>query len=103
MHPLILERLKEHKEELLFAEVPLLFEAGWDRYFDQNLLVVTNQDILLKRLKDRGMSRSEALARLKKQMRVSEKKKRADKIIYNNGSLQELYDSLEEWLKEIPC
>ena len=103
MHPLILERLKERKDELLFAEVPLLFEAGWDRYFDQNLLVVTDQKILLERLKDRGMSKAEAMRRLKKQMPVSEKKKRANKIIYNNGSLQQLYDSLEEWLKEIRC
>jgi formamidopyrimidine-DNA glycosylase len=103
MHPLILERLNERKEELLFAEVPLLFEAKWDRYFDQNLLVVTDRKILLERLKDRGMSRSEALRRLKKQMPVSEKKKRADKIIYNNGSLQQLHDSLEEWLKEVRC
>ncbi|MBQ6560172.1 MAG: DNA-formamidopyrimidine glycosylase [Erysipelotrichaceae bacterium] len=103
MHPLILERLNEHKEELLFAEVPLLFEARWDRYFDQNLLIVTNQKILLERLKNRSMSKSEALRRLKKQMSVSEKKKRADKIIYNNGSLQELHSSLEEWLQEIRC
>ncbi len=103
MHPLILERLKQRKEEFLFAEVPLLFEAGWNRYFDQNLLVVTNQQVLLERLKKRGMSKAEALRRLKKQMPVLEKKKRADKIIYNNGSLQELHDSLEEWLKEILC
>ena len=83
--------------------MPLLFEAKWDRYFDQNLLVVTSQNILLERLKERGMSRSEALRRLKKQMPVSEKKKRADKIIYNNDSLQELHDSVEEWLNEIRC
>ena len=103
MHPLILQKLWERKDPVIFAEVPLLFEANWDRYFDYDLLVVTDEEILLDRLVKRGLDREEALQRLQNQMPVSEKIKRADKIIYNNGSLKELHEALSKWLNEIIC
>ena len=42
MHPLILERMKKEsgKHDPFFAEVPLLFEVNWDKFFDEILLVV---------------------------------------------------------------
>ncbi len=103
MHPLILKEMDRRKDDPLFAEVPLLFEAGWDRYFDTNLLVVSRQSIALERLKERGVSPADARRRLKSQMSVREKIKRADKIIYNNGSLQDLHVLVDEWLGELPC
>ena len=101
MHPLILERLNERKDNPLFAEVPLLFEVGWDEYFDKNILVVTDMDIIYQRLVEKGMNPSEIENRLKNQMSVEEKIKRADKIIYNNGSLSELYACVDQVLQEI--
>ena len=101
MHPLILNRLQQRKDNPLFAEVPLLFEADWDRYFDHNLLLITDMDIVVKRLEERGLSRKEANDRVNAQMSVEEKIKRADKIIYNNGSLNELYENIDMWLDEI--
>ena len=103
MHPLILKRLFERKDDPLLAEVPLLFEAGWEKYFDTSLLVVTDEDLLIERLILRGLSKEEAAARLKSQMSVAEKIKRADKIIYNNGSLDDLYRLVDDWLEEILC
>ncbi len=101
MHPLILERLNKREEDPLFAEVPLLFEAGWDVYFDHNILVVSDLDILLLRLEERGLNREEAIERLNAQMPVSEKIKRADKIIYNNGSLEDLHQLIDQCLSEL--
>ncbi len=103
MHPLILEKMFERKDDPLFAEVPLLFEANWDIYFDETLLVVTDETLLLERLVLRGLSKEEAIARLKNQMSVAEKIKRADKIIYNNGSLEDLYKLVDDWLEDILC
>lgn len=103
MHPLILKRLQERTDEPLFAEVPLLFEAGWDIHFDLSVLTVTDMDLVIERLLERGLELDEINERLKNQMPISEKIKRADKIIYNNGSLSDLYNSVEELLKEIPC
>ncbi len=103
MHPLILKRLFEREDDPLFAEVPLLFEVDWDVYFDHNLLVVTDYDLLIERLQERGLSAKEAMERLNDQMSVEEKAKRADKIIYNNGSLNDLYQLIDEWLNELKC
>ncbi|MBQ1483423.1 MAG: dephospho-CoA kinase [Erysipelotrichaceae bacterium] len=103
MHPLILKKLFEREDDPLFAEVPLLFEAGWEKYFDTDLLVVTDEQILVERLVLRGLSREEAHERLRNQMSVAEKIKRADKIIYNNGSLNDLYRSVDDWLEEVLC
>ncbi len=103
MHPLILKELKKRKDDPLFAEVPLLFEAGWDVYFDRNLLIVTDEKLLKDRMEERGFSVKQYQERLKTQMPVEEKIKRADKIIYNNGSLNDLYVMIDNWLKEVLC
>ena len=101
MHPLILDELNKRTDDPLFAEVPLLFEADWDIYFDLNVLIVANRDIVVKRLLERGLDKSEINRRIAAQMDVEEKIKRADKIIYNNGSLIELYDAAEGLLQEV--
>ncbi|MBO4920237.1 MAG: dephospho-CoA kinase [Erysipelotrichaceae bacterium] len=103
MHPLILKELKKRKDDPLFAEVPLLFEAGWDVYFDRNLLIVADEKLLKKRMEERGFSVKQYQERLKSQMPADEKIKRADKIIYNNGSLNDLYVMIDNWLKEVLC
>ena len=38
---------------------------------------------------------------MERTMSVEEKIKRADKIIYNNGSLTELYRSVDDLLEEV--
>ena len=101
LHPRILQRLKKRKDNPLFAEVPLLFEVGWDKYFDINLLIVCDEDIAIQRLKYRGISKKEAIRRIKNQMPVDEKIKKASIIIYNNGSLEDLYKKIDSFLKKI--
>lgn len=101
LHPLILKELKEREDDPLFAEVPLLFEAGWDRYFDLKILVVSDDETVCERLRQRGLSEDEIRGRLNAQMPAAEKMKRADKIIYNNDSLSALYRVIDELLEEI--
>jgi len=57
-HPLVKERLedwfrKHEREPLLVAEIPLLYQAGWDDLFDLVIFVNAPQDLLLKRLEER--------------------------------------------------
>lgn len=103
MHPLILEEILNNKSVPLIVEVPLLFECAWDKYFDCNLLLVCDDKLALNRLLDRGIDQVEASRRIKYQMSVEEKIKRADKIIYNNGSLQDMYIELDKFIKDILC
>lgn len=101
LHPIILDELMKRNDDPLFAEVPLLFEVGWDKYFDENLLIICDEDIALQRLENRGIGRKDAYNRIKNQMPVQEKIKKATRIIYNNGSLDELYSAIDSYLKDI--
>ena len=101
LHPLILNELLKKDDDPLFAEVPLLFESNWDIYFDYSILIVCDEDIALQRLENRGICVDEAKSRIFNQMSVQEKIKKASIIIYNNGSLDELYSAIENCLKDI--
>lgn len=101
MHPLILNKLLAIKSDLIFAEVPLLFECGWEKYFDHTILLVSDEKIALERLMARGINNDDSKRRILSQMPVEEKIKKASFIIYNNGSLDDLYSSIDKILKQI--
>ena len=101
MHPLILGRLIARNDDLLFVEVPLLFEANWQGYFDESLLIICDKEIAINRLINRGLSLDDAERRIASQMPVEEKIKKANRIIYNNGSLEELHEEIDKYLKEL--
>lgn len=100
LHPLIIKEMlkRAKKNDIFFAEVPLLFEKDLDEYFDHNLLIVTDNEKVIKRLVKRGLSEKDAKKRLKTQMSVSKKIKRAEEIIYNNSTLRNLYNKVDKWL-----
>ncbi len=102
LHPLILNKMLEYEKiyEPFFAEVPLLFEVNWNKYFDYSLLVVTDRQIALKRLIKRGLSEKESIRRLNNQMDVNKKIERSNFIIYNNFDLASLYEQIDKWLIE---
>ena len=102
MHPLILERMKKEsgKHDPFFAEVPLLFEVNWDKYFDKVLLVVVDEKTALNRLVARGLTIEESEQRIKNQMSIKEKIERSDVIIYNDSSLFSLYEKIDRWLSK---
>jgi len=90
------------KVDILFLDVPLLFEAGFDDLADVTLVVTTSTQKQLERLVNRdGLSESEAKARIEAQMSVAEKAKLADFVIDNNGDLCELAESVEAFLGNI--
>lgn len=101
LHPIILNELLAINNELVFAEVPLLYEVGWDKYFDEVVLVVSDESIALKRLEARGVDYNESKKRILSQLPVEEKIKKATFIIYNNGSLDELHSSIDKYLESI--
>lgn len=101
MHPEILKAMNKRKDDPLFAEVPLLFEANWDIYFDESWLVVAEDKLIMERLLERGLSESEAKERIAVQMPVEEKMRRASQIIYNNGSLRDLHESIDKLLEKL--
>ena len=86
---------------VIILDVPLLFEAGWDKMTEENCLVFVDEATQLARLMRRnGYTEEEARGRIAAQMPLSEKKKRADTFIDNSGSLEESFQQAEKLWKE---
>ena len=103
MHPLILEEMFKVQKSYnpFYAEVPLLFESGWDKYFDLKVLIVSDEKIALKRLKQRGLSEEESKARIKNQMSINDKMAKSDVIIYNNFTMASFYKEIDDWISNV--
>ena len=100
----ICRRLQQYKDEkniLIVLDVPLLFESGWDKMTEETCLVYAEEKIQLERLMKRnGYGREEAAARIAAQMPLEEKKKRADSLIDNSGSLSSTLRQVDILWKE---
>ena len=96
IHPEVLELMKQAEAKVLknepdaviVFEVPLLFEAGYEKHFDRTVVVYTNSQNALNRLKGKGFTNDEARSRMRAQMPISAKMKRCDYSINNNYALQ---------------
>lgn len=99
LHPAVQQEIVKHYEQaiklgqakLFVAEIPLLFEAGTENFYDVVITVIAKPDISEKRFqKATGYDTAEFEKRSSRQMSLEEKAERADYIIENNGSLEEL-------------
>ena len=83
-------------------DVPLLFEAGWDAIPDETWVVMLPEEEQLARLCARNplMSEREARARIAAQMPLAEKCARADVIIDNSGTKEEVREYIGKLWKE---
>lgn len=101
-HPVILRAVKDRLERArasrppaVLLDVPLLFEAGWDRLADETWLLALPHEIQVQRLVARnGYSREEAEARIAAQMPLDEKRRRATVVIDNSGTEEDLRAAL---------
>ena len=109
LHPLVKMEVMKLKTELLkkgctlaFYDVPLLFEKQMEADFDGILLVTASLETQKKRMRERdGLNDLEIHHRLKAQMLMIEKQKRATWILPNEGSPQELREALIKILPQI--
>ena len=82
--------------DLFVVDAALLFEAGYTDFFNSILLITAHQSIRIKRIKLRkNIPADQIEKRMALQMPESEKQKRAQITIENNGNVQELYSQLE--------
>ena len=84
--------------ELAVVEVPLLFEAGMDAFFD-GVLVVTAGDRRAGWLEARGDSGVEG--RSDRQLSEAEKAKRATWVVENDGTVEDLEAKLQTLWPEL--
>jgi dephospho-CoA kinase len=69
-------------DTVVIYDVPLLFEAGIDKRVDKIVVVTADRDTQIARLSTRnGLSRSEALRRIRSQMPMNRKRRLADFVL----------------------
>lgn len=110
-HPPIVEMIRQRIEEarnegvqVLVVDAPLLLEAGMEGMVDEVWVVTCTREQQIERLCRRtGLSPREAEARMRAQMPLEEKVRRADRVIPNEGSLAQLRAEVERHWQDLTC
>jgi dephospho-CoA kinase len=77
-------------------DVPLLVEAGLASGYQVVIVVEADPHVRVARLAGRGMTESEASARMRAQASDAERRAVADAVIVNDGTLDELNAAVDE-------
>lgn len=86
-----IEKYKKLNKKIVVIDGALLIEGSYLNIVDKLLVVVCNEDVQLKRIKDRdNCTKEEALNRINSQMSQDTKKQYADYIIDNSSTFEEL-------------
>jgi len=100
IHPYVFSRIEEEiqaaSQKVVVVEVPLLFETGFERFCDDVLVVTADEEVVKQRLKQKGFNEREINERVKAQMPVEEKMKKANAIIDNSKDFKSTRKRVEE-------
>ena len=92
----IRRRIASAEEDMVLLDVPLLFETGLDSFCDSVILITADRDTRILRVTKRdGCAPEDVEARIRNQMPDAEKAARADAVVDNSGSLEDLYRRLD--------
>jgi dephospho-CoA kinase len=106
--PRVGERVAEWKQQLealdppppaAVVEVPLLFESGMEAVFDATIAVVADESLREERAAARG--HAAVAERSGRQLTQAEKSQRADFEVRNDGTLEELRETLWQVLAKL--
>jgi len=99
------QRIREHGEAgyaVVVYEVPLLFEGNLQEWLRPVILVASNVDLQRQRLQRRdGLDATAAQKHIDAQMSLEDKRKLADYVIENDGSLADLESQVRSVLAKI--
>lgn len=85
--------------DVLFYEIPLLFESGKEKEYDSCWLITADTDIRIERVMKRdGLSEEAVRLIIAKQMKEEKKLALADEVVYNNKGLEELRQEVNKLL-----
>ncbi|MDP1835164.1 MAG: dephospho-CoA kinase [Chlamydiales bacterium] len=87
---------------LFVAEIPLLYEAGTQDFFDWVLVVSADETLSKDRfVKKTKYAEENYHKRLSRLMPLKEKERKADFVIFNNGSLTDLQNAVQSLFPEL--
>jgi len=104
VHPRMYEMMKNQIDEfrrqrvkVVVLEAAILLEAGWTPLVDEVWVTVAPEQEVVKRTVERnGSSEEQVIARIRSQLSSEERAGRADVIINNDGSIDELKVKIKE-------
>lgn len=105
IHPLvkkeILKFISSSKSQLIFVEVPLLFEAKFEDIFDYIIAIDVSKEIQSQRLIKRNPLSKEQLEKIYNNDNFNKYKKLADIIIVNDKTIHQLHSDLNKILNKL--
>lgn len=106
LHPRVRQRiwndLKKSKNNVSVVDIPLLYESKWEGELDGVVVVDATLRTRLRRLKKKGFALADAKRRIRQQMDLKTKVKRADFVVKNNGSLAQTKKQVDAIWKKLP-
>ena len=96
VHPYVFQEINARQEKIaeltpnavVIQDIPLLFETGTDREMAEVIVVYVPEQLQIQRLIARDtLSEAEAITRIRSQMPIEEKKRRAGLVIDNSKKL----------------
>ena len=101
---MILDEIEEYRqkgETMIVLDLPLLFEKQYEELCEEIIVVYIPRELQLERLMRRNQyTKQEALSRIDSQLSIEEKRYRATVLLDNQGTIQQLYQQVEQWLVE---
>ena len=107
IHPYVKIRIEEIIKanpdlDIIFFEVPLLFEAGMEDMFDVSINIYCDIDTQIERIVARdNRSIEDALNIIKSQMGTYERNRRATYAIDNTNNLEETYKKIDKIIRGV--
>ena len=95
LHPMIRNELLAWKERpsatpFKVAQIPLLFEEGWETDWDLSVSIEAPENVRFSRLLARGLNPEQARNRIAAQMTSAQRAEKADVVIHNDATVAEL-------------
>lgn len=104
-HPAIMDKmlnLSKAEKGIVFNEVPLLFESGYEKLYDKVIVVTRDEKARVEAVAKRdNVSPSDVQKRINNQINYENISFNAHTLIVNNGSLNELTDKVKAVISEI--
>jgi dephospho-CoA kinase len=108
IHPRVREELwkeinkkREAGKNLAVVDGPLLYETDLHKSLDKIVVVSTETEKIKERLRLKGLSDNDIDMRMSNQIPLKEKEKRADFVVFNNGTKRDLKREVEGLLRRI--
>jgi dephospho-CoA kinase len=87
---------------VVLYDVPLLFEAGLEKVADKVVVVAADRETQIARLRERnGLSRSEAVRRIRSQMPLRKKIRRADYVLDGTLARAKLLTQVKQLYRDL--